>query len=142
MHIISLLLLLLASKPNFIQTICMLTNNDNNNFADSLFASFVTCIQAHYEYIKCCRTSAIFEVPIHFTETTFQSNVIRSVYIYQSNFDIMARYNLFHVSKIATVMSGVRLRFVRNFLLVVSMLESRKWMHTIAGHLVLKAMDG
>ena len=81
MHIISLLLLLLASKPNFIQTICMLTNNDNNNFADSLFASFVTCIQAHYEYIKSCRTSAIFEVPIHFTETILDSNIIRHTYI-------------------------------------------------------------
>ena len=82
MHIISLLLLLLASKPNFIQTICMLTNNDNNNFADSLFASFVTCIQAHYEYIKSCRTSAIFEVPIHFTETILDSNIIRHIYTY------------------------------------------------------------
>ena len=82
MHIISLLLLLLASKPNFIQTICMLTNNDNNNFADSLFASFVTCIQAHYEYIKCCCISAIFEVPIHFTETILQSNIKRHIYIY------------------------------------------------------------
>ena len=82
MHIISLLLLLLASKPNFIQTICMLTSNDNNNFADSLFASFVTCIQAHYEYIKNCRTSAIFEVPIHFTETIFESNIIRHIYTY------------------------------------------------------------
>ena len=119
MHIISLLLLLLASKPNFIQTICMLTNNDNNNFADSLFASFVTCIQAHYEYIKSCRTSAIFEVPIQFTETIFESNIIRHtyIYIYQSNLDRMARYSFFHVSKIATVMSGVR-----NFLLVLFML--------------------
>ena len=136
MHIISLLLLLLASKPNFIQTICMLTNNDNNNFADSLFASFVTCIQAHYEYIKCCCISAIFEVPIHFTEIIFQSNIIRNtciyiylyyiyIYIYIYNFDRMARYNFFRVSKIATVMSGVRLRFVRNFLLLVSMLKSR-----------------
>ena len=126
MHIISLLLLLLASKPNFIQTICMLTNNDNNNFTDSLFASFVTCIQAHYEYIKCCCISAIFEVPIHFTEIIFQSNIIRNIiYIYIYNFDRMARFNFFRVSKIATVMSGVRLRFVRNFLLLVSMLESR-----------------